>query len=82
MLYSPEHLNIRDAVRRFVDAEINPYVDEWEDNEGLPAHELFKKLASWVILASTSPRPLAAWVWIFPMPWQWLRVLVIATPVV
>lgn len=44
MLYSPEHLNIRDAVRRFVDAEINPYVDEWEDNEGLPAHELFKKI--------------------------------------
>ena len=42
MLYSAQHLEMRDAVRRFVDAEINPYVDEWEDAEGFPAHELFK----------------------------------------
>ena len=44
MLYTPEHLEMRAAVRRFVDREINPYVDEWEDAEGFPAHELFKKI--------------------------------------
>ena len=31
-------------LKRFIDDEINPHVDEWEAAEMFPAHEVFKKL--------------------------------------
>ena len=43
MIYTPEHLEIQRSIRKFVDEEINPYVDEWEDAQAIPAHELFRK---------------------------------------
>jgi citronellyl-CoA dehydrogenase len=43
MEFSPEHLLLRKTVREFVDKEINPYVDQWEDEGIFPAHALFKK---------------------------------------
>jgi citronellyl-CoA dehydrogenase len=43
MIYTSEHLEIQRSIRKFVDEEINPYVDEWEDTQAIPAHELFKK---------------------------------------
>ena len=42
-MWTEEHRMLRDTVRRFVDNEINPYVDEWEEAGIFPAHELFKK---------------------------------------
>ena len=33
-------------MRDFVENEINPYVDEWEEAGIFPAHELFPKLAA------------------------------------
>ena len=44
MLYTEDHRNIMDSIRRFVSAEIDPHVDEWEAAEIFPAHELFKKM--------------------------------------
>ena len=44
MLYTEEHDEIRQTVRDFVDNEINPYADEWEEAKMFPAHEVFKKL--------------------------------------
>src|SRR3989339_18479 len=35
----------RASVRRFVDKEINPYMDEWEETT-VPLHDLFKKMGS------------------------------------
>lgn len=35
---------VRQAVRDFVNKEINPYVDEWEENGIIPLHDLFKKM--------------------------------------
>lgn len=35
---------VRKAVRDFVNKEINPYVDEWEETGIAPLHELFKKM--------------------------------------
>jgi citronellyl-CoA dehydrogenase len=35
---------LREATAKFVEREINPYVDEWEDAGIFPAHELFKKM--------------------------------------
>ncbi|MEY8194227.1 MAG: acyl-CoA dehydrogenase family protein, partial [Cycloclasticus sp.] len=44
MIFTQEHNMLRDSVAKFVDREINPYVDEWEDAGIFPAHELFKKM--------------------------------------
>ena len=43
-LYSTEHIALQDALKRFIEAEINPFVDEWEKAEIFPARELFQKM--------------------------------------
>lgn len=44
MQFTEEHESLRRTVARFVDTEINPYVDAWEAAEQFPSHELFKKM--------------------------------------
>lgn len=44
MLFTPEHEELRRTVAKFVETEINPYVDEWEAAEEFPSHDVFKKL--------------------------------------
>lgn len=44
MQFTPEHEDLRRTVAKFVDAEINPHVDEWEAAEEFPSHALFKKM--------------------------------------
>ena len=39
MLFTEQHEELRNSVRRFVAAEINPYVEEWEEAGAFPAHE-------------------------------------------
>ena len=55
MQFTPEHEEIRRTVRRFVDDEINPHVDEWEAAEIFPAHELFKKMGNLGLLGIHKP---------------------------
>jgi alkylation response protein AidB-like acyl-CoA dehydrogenase len=55
MEYSHEHLEIQKTLKRFIDAEINPHVDEWEAAEIFPAHEVFKKLGNLGLLGLTKP---------------------------
>ncbi|WP_029048282.1 acyl-CoA dehydrogenase family protein [Cupriavidus sp. amp6] len=55
MLYTEDHRNIMDSIRRFVSAEIDPFVDEWEAAEIFPAHELFKKMGNLGFLGITKP---------------------------
>ena len=55
MLFSAEHRSLGDAARRFVQAEINPHVDEWERDGRFPAHELFRKLGQQGFLGITKP---------------------------
>lgn len=55
MLYTSEHRELMDSVRRFVAAEIDPFVDEWEAAEIFPAHELFKKMGNLGFLGITKP---------------------------
>jgi len=55
MQYSHEHLEIQNTLKRFIDAEINPHVDEWEAAEMFPAHEVFKKLGNLGLLGLTKP---------------------------
>lgn len=43
MLFTPEHEMFRDLVRRFVQDEIAPHVDEWEERGNIP-RELFRRM--------------------------------------
>jgi citronellyl-CoA dehydrogenase len=54
-IYGDEHLAIMDTIKRFVDDEINPHVDEWEAAGAFPAHELFKKLGDLGLLGLCKP---------------------------
>ncbi|MCP3942681.1 MAG: acyl-CoA dehydrogenase [Desulfobacteraceae bacterium] len=42
--FNKEHELVRKAVRDFVKKEINPHVDDWEEEGMIPLHELFKKM--------------------------------------
>ena len=55
MLFTPEHEEARRALQKFIAAEINPFVDEWEKGQAFPAHELFKKLGDLGFLGLTKP---------------------------
>jgi citronellyl-CoA dehydrogenase len=55
MKFSQEHEEIRRTMKKFIDAEINPHVDAWEDAEQFPAHEVFKKLGNLGMLGLTKP---------------------------
>src|SRR5262249_11107546 len=55
MDFTEEHEAIRRNVKRFIDAEINPHVDEWEAAGAFPAHELFKKLGRQGYLGINKP---------------------------
>jgi len=43
MYFNETHEAFRASIRRFVDHEINPYMDEWEETTA-PLHDLFKKM--------------------------------------
>ena len=44
MLITHEHEELERNLKRFIEHEINPHVDEWEAAEQFPAHEVFCKL--------------------------------------
>jgi len=44
MYFTKDHDMVRRAVKEFVDKEINPNMDEWEDQGIAPLHDLFKKM--------------------------------------
>jgi citronellyl-CoA dehydrogenase len=50
-----EHREIQKTLKRFIDEEINPHVDAWEEAEIFPAHELFKKMGNLGLLGLTKP---------------------------
>jgi citronellyl-CoA dehydrogenase len=44
--FTKDHDMVRRAVKEFVDKEINPYMDEWEEQGIAPLHDLFKKMGN------------------------------------
>ena len=56
MLYTQEHQELQRSVKKFIETEINPYVDEWEDAEIFPAHALFKKMGDAGFLGINKPQ--------------------------
>jgi citronellyl-CoA dehydrogenase len=55
MQYTHEHREIQNTLKRFIEAEINPHVDEWEAAEIFPVHEVFKKMGNLGLLGLTKP---------------------------
>ena len=55
MPFTEQHVQLQDSLRRFIEAEINPHVDEWEKAGIFPAHELFGKMGKLGFLGVTKP---------------------------
>jgi len=55
MQFTPEHEELRRSLQKFIAAEINPHVDEWEEAGIFPAHELFKKMGDLGFLGLHKP---------------------------
>jgi citronellyl-CoA dehydrogenase len=55
MQLTEEHKLIRESLRKLIDDEINPHVDEWEEAQIFPAHEVFKKLGAGGFLGIAKP---------------------------
>lgn len=43
-IFNEDHIALRRTLRKIIDTEINPYVDEWEEAGAFPAHKVFKVL--------------------------------------
>jgi len=55
MQFTQEHEELKRTVERFVENEINPHVDEWEEAGIFPAHQVFRKLGDLGLLGLTKP---------------------------
>jgi citronellyl-CoA dehydrogenase len=55
MQLTQEHEELKRTVERFVENELNPHVDEWEEAGIFPAHEVFRKLGELGLLGLTKP---------------------------
>jgi len=55
MEFTHEHEELRRNLKRFIDNEVNPHVDAWEEAEIFPAKELFGKMGALGFLGLTKP---------------------------
>lgn len=55
LYFGEEHEALRAMVRDFVQNEINPHVDEWEEAGIFPAHKLFKQMGDLGLLGLVYP---------------------------
>ena len=55
MELTEQHLLIKETVKKFIQQEINPYVETWEEQGAFPAHELFKKAGDLGLLGLNKP---------------------------
>jgi len=53
--YDEEHLAMQDSLKKIIDNDINPYVDEWEKAGEYPAQKIFKQLGNAGLLGVTFP---------------------------
>ncbi len=54
-MFTHEHLALQKSVRQLIEREIDPYIEEWEEAEIFPAHEVFKKLGRAGFLGINKP---------------------------
>ena len=54
-IYGPEHIAMQDSLRKIIENDINPHVEQWERDEIYPAHEVMKKLGDAGVLGVSQP---------------------------
>ena len=54
-IFTQQHMEMRHAFRKLIEKDINPYVDQWEKEECIPTHKLFKKLGDAGFLGVNKP---------------------------
>ncbi|SLN29290.1 acyl-CoA dehydrogenase family protein [Oceanibacterium hippocampi] len=54
-IYSEQHHEIMRSMKRFIDDEVNPHVEEWEKAGIFPARELFRKMGKLGFLGVNKP---------------------------
>ena len=55
MQFTHEHEQVRSTLKRYIDEQINPHVDEWEEEGIFPAHQVFKGLGNLGLLGLNKP---------------------------
>lgn len=55
MHFTEQHQQLRDSIKRFVQQEIDPNVDQWEKEGCFPMHELLPKLGQLGLLGISKP---------------------------
>ncbi|HRP21156.1 MAG TPA: acyl-CoA dehydrogenase family protein [Alicycliphilus sp.] len=55
MQWTHEHMEVQRSLRRYIEDQINPHVDEWEEAGIFPAHQVFKGLGDLGLLGLTKP---------------------------
>lgn len=55
MRFTEEHEALRRTTRQFVQQELNPYINAWEEAGRFPAHEVFKKMGNLGLLGICKP---------------------------
>lgn len=55
MQLTTEHEQLRTTIRRWIAEQINPYVDEWEEAEIFPAHQVFGQMGQLGLLGLNKP---------------------------
>ncbi|CAG2177754.1 unnamed protein product [Oppiella nova] len=53
--FTAQHEELRKTVRKVIETHVNPYVDQWEEEEIFPSHQVFKKFGEAGLLGITRP---------------------------
>lgn len=55
MKLTPEHESLRDTALKAVAEHINPFIEQWEEEQIFPAHQVFKALGNLGLLGISKP---------------------------
>lgn len=55
MILTSEHIELKRTITNFIDKEINPFVEQWEQSSPFPAKNIFKKMGDLGLLGISKP---------------------------
>ncbi len=54
-IFTEQHVELRNTLNKIIEKDINPYVEQWENDGLFPAHQVFKKLGDAGFLGVNKP---------------------------